>query len=68
MAYGPAMETNFLAPGIGLLTLSLLTVLLAPESGGLRTHAFVGWFSQGTLLLGVVFVGAHLVQEIVRRR
>ena len=62
------METNFLAPGVGLLVLSLLTTVLAPHDGGIRTEAFVGWLSQASLFLGVAFVGAHLVQEIVRKR
>ena len=60
------MGTNFLAPGVGLLLLSLLTRVLAPESGGLRTISFLGWLTSATFWLGMLFVAAHLLQEVLR--
>lgn len=60
------MTTNFLAPGAGFLLLSLVTRLLAPNSGGIRTTAFVGWLTTSAFWLGILFVAAHLLQEVLR--
>ena len=59
------MTTNFFAPGIGLLALSLLTTVLAPHSGGAHALAFVAWIETATFWLGIVFVAAHLLQELL---
>lgn len=64
--YRAAMSTNFLAPGVGLLVLSLLTRVLAPESGSFRTIAFVGWLASATFWLAMLCVAAHLLQEVLR--
>lgn len=48
------------------MVLSLLTTLLAPTRGGERTVAFVAWVAGTSLWLGLVFVAAHLLQELLR--
>jgi hypothetical protein len=60
------VTTNFIAPGVGLLALSLVTTVLAPHHGGVHSEAFVGWLATTTFWLGILFVAAHLLQEIMR--
>jgi threonine/homoserine/homoserine lactone efflux protein len=59
------VTTNFLAPGAGLLALSLLTTVLAPHDGGVHSVAFVAWLATTTFWLGILFVAAHLLQEVL---
>jgi threonine/homoserine/homoserine lactone efflux protein len=62
------VTTNFIAPGAALLAVSLLTTVLAPHDGGVHTVAFVGWLASSTFWLGILFVAAHLLQEVLRER
>ena len=64
------MTTNFLAPAVTLLTMSLLVTVLQPHdpSIGIRVMALVGWVAQASFWLGIVLVAAHLGQELLRER
>ena len=60
------MTTNFIAPGAALLGISLLTTVLAPHQGGVHSLAFVGWLATTTFWLGILFLAAYLLQEVLR--
>jgi integrase len=53
-------------PAVALLAVSLLTTVLVPHEGGTHTLAFVGWLATTAFWLGILFVAAHLLQEVLR--